>query len=82
MIDLLHLDILEEMGVGVELPSISETLEIGKGRIILEGKNLAILNFGARLDECKKASEVAQEKKGITISIFDARFAKPLDEKL
>ena len=67
-------------GIGVELPGIKETLEIGKGRIISEGKNLAILNFGARLDECKKASEVLK-KKGITISIFDARFAKPLDEK-
>ncbi len=67
-------------GIGIELPGIKETLEIGKGKIILEGKNLAILNFGARLDECKKASEVLK-KKGITISIFDARFAKPLDEK-
>tara|TARA_Y100001970_G_scaffold288434_1_gene415720 strand:+ start:1094 stop:3010 length:1917 start_codon:yes stop_codon:yes gene_type:complete len=67
-------------GTGVELPGIKETLEIGKGKIILEGKNLAILNFGARLDECKKASEVLK-KKGITISIFDARFAKPLDER-
>ena len=67
-------------GIGVELPGIKETLEIGKGKIISEGKNLAILNFGARLDECKKASEILK-KKGITISIFDARFAKPLDEK-
>ncbi len=67
-------------GIGIELPGIKETLEIGKGKIILEGKNLAILNFGARLDECKKASEILK-KKGITISIFDARFAKPLDEK-
>ena len=41
---------------------------------------MAILNFGARLDECKKASEILK-KKGITISIFDARFVKPLDEK-
>ena len=46
-----------------------------------EGKNAAILNFGARLDECKKAKEIL-EKKGIKISIIDARFAKPLDEKL
>jgi len=67
-------------GTGIELPGIKETLEIGKGKIILEGKNLAILNFGARLDECKKASEDLK-KKGIMISIFDARFAKPLDEK-
>jgi len=68
-------------GIGVELPGIKEILEIGKGKIILEGKNLAIINFGARLNECKKASEVLK-KKGIMISIFDARFAKPLDEKL
>ena len=68
-------------GVGVELPNIEEILEIGKGKMISEGKNLAILNFGARLNECKKASEILK-KKGITISIFDARFAKPLDEKL
>ena len=68
-------------GIGVRLPEINEILEIGKGKIILEGKNLAILNFGARLNECKKASEVLK-KKGITISIFDARFSKPLDEKL
>ncbi len=67
-------------GVGIELPGINEILEIGKGKMILEGKHLAILNFGARLSECKKASEVLK-KKGITISIFDARFAKPLDEK-
>tara|TARA_Y100000590_G_scaffold105063_1_gene119543 strand:+ start:8491 stop:10407 length:1917 start_codon:yes stop_codon:yes gene_type:complete len=68
-------------GLGVELPGIKEVLEIGKGKVILEGKHLAILNFGARLNECKKASEILK-KKGITISIFDARFAKPLDEKL
>ncbi len=68
-------------GTGVELPGINDFLEIGKGRIISEGKQVAILNFGARLEECKKAKEVL-EKKGIQISIIDARFAKPLDEKL
>ncbi len=68
-------------GTGVDLPGIKEFLEIGKGKIIMEGKNLAIINFGARLNECKKASEILK-KKGISISIFDARFAKPLDEKL
>ncbi len=68
-------------GVGIELPNISEVLEIGKGRMVATGKHVAILNFGARLYECKKASE-ALKKKGITSSIFDARFAKPLDEKL
>ena len=68
-------------GVGVELPGINEILEIGKGRIIKEGKKVAILNFGARLQECKKASEILFAK-GIDITIVDARFAKPLDEKL
>ena len=68
-------------GIGLELPSIKETLEIGKGRIIKEGKKTAILNFGTRLDECKKASEKLF-RKGIDCTIIDARFAKPLDEKL
>ncbi len=68
-------------GIGVDLPGINETLEIGKGRVIKSGKQIAILNFGARLEECKKASEILS-KKGIEITIIDARFAKPLDEKL
>ncbi len=68
-------------GTGISLPPISETLKIGKGRIIKEGRKAAILNFGTRLEECKKASEILL-KKGIDISIIDARFAKPLDEKL
>jgi len=68
-------------GIGVAMPSINEFLEIGKGRIIKEGKKAAILNFGTRLEECKKASEILS-KKGIDITIIDARFAKPLDEKL
>ena len=68
-------------GIGVEIPSIKETLNIGKGRLIKSGKKAAILNFGARLEECKKASEILS-KKGINITIVDARFAKPLDEKL
>jgi len=68
-------------GIGIELPSIKETLEIGKGRIIKEGKKVALINFGTRLEECKKASEELL-KKGIDCTIVDARFAKPLDEKL
>jgi len=68
-------------GIGVEIPGIKETLNIGKGRLIKSGKKAAILNFGARLEECKKASEILS-KKGINITIVDARFAKPLDEKL
>ena len=68
-------------GIGVDLPAINEILEIGKGRVIKEGKKVAILNFGARLEECKKASETLH-KKGVDLTIVDARFAKPLDEKL
>ena len=68
-------------GIGLEMPGINEVLEIGKGRVLREGKQVAILNFGARLEECKLASEILS-KKGIEISIIDARFAKPLDEKL
>ena len=68
-------------GIGIDLPSINETLEIGKGRVIKEGKKIALLNFGTRLEECKKASDQLS-KKGIDCTIIDARFAKPLDEKL
>ena len=68
-------------GIGIELPSIRETLEIGKGRVIKEGKKVALINFGTRLGECKKAQEKLS-KKGIVCTIIDARFAKPLDEKL
>ena len=68
-------------GIGVQLPSIKDVLEIGKAKIIKEGKKVALLNFGTRLEECKKASEKLSSK-GINCSIIDARFAKPLDEKL
>ena len=69
------------VGIGTELPSIDVKLEIGKGRVIQEGKKLAIINFGARLNECLNAS-MNLKKKGINITIADARFAKPLDENL
>ena len=68
-------------GVGVELPGINEKIEIGKGRIILEGKKVALINFGARLEECLLANEILN-KKGINITLVNARFAKPLDENL
>jgi len=68
-------------GIGIELPNMSEVLEIGKGRIIRQGKQAAILCLGARLEECKKAAEILSSK-GIELTIIDARFAKPLDEKL
>ena len=68
-------------GIGASIPSINEVLEIGKGRIIKEGKKVAIINFGARLEECKKATEKLMIER-IDCTIVDARFAKPLDEKL
>ena len=68
-------------GVGVELPQINEILEIGKGKIVKEGKKAAILNFGGRLQECIKAAN-ALDAKGIYTTVADARFAKPLDQKL
>tara|TARA_B100001741_G_scaffold150522_1_gene124335 strand:+ start:114 stop:2027 length:1914 start_codon:yes stop_codon:yes gene_type:complete len=68
-------------GIGVNLPNINEKIEIGKARIISEGKNIALLNFGARMNECLIASENVA-KKGINLTLIDARFAKPLDEKL
>ncbi len=69
------------VGIGIELPPIDQKLEIGKGRVIQEGKKLAIINFGARLNECLTASS-SLKKKGVNITIVDARFSKPLDEKL
>jgi 1-deoxy-D-xylulose-5-phosphate synthase len=68
-------------GIGVEIPSIDEKIEIGKGRVIQEGKQACILSLGTRLEECKLAAEELKSK-GITTSIIDARFAKPLDEEL
>ena len=68
-------------GTGVGLPSIDEKIEIGKGRVIKEGKKLAIISFGTRLNECLIASNNLK-KKGINITVVDARFAKPLDENL
>jgi len=67
--------------LGMELPGIDKILEIGKGRIVKEGKKVAILNFGARLQECLKAANNL-EAKGISTTVADARFAKPLDKKL
>ena len=68
-------------GLGSILPSINEKIEIGKSKIIKEGKKLVILNFGARLNETLKATENLS-KKGVPITVVDARFAKPLDENL
>jgi len=68
-------------GIGLELPSIEEKIEIGKGRIIQEGKQVCILSIGTRLEECKIAAEELKNK-GINSTIVDARFAKPLDQEL
>ena len=68
-------------GVGLELPSIDEKIEIGKGRIIQEGKQVCILSIGTRLEECKIAAREL-ENKGINLTIVDARFVKPLDQEL
>ncbi len=68
-------------GTGIELPSIDEKLEIGKGRVIREGKQVCIVSLGTRLEECKIAADNL-DNKGITTTIIDARFAKPLDEEL
>ena len=68
-------------GVGVNLPSNDEKIIIGRGRVIKEGKKIALLNFGARLKECLIAEENLK-KKGINLTIVDARFSKPLDENL
>ena len=68
-------------GVGIEIPEAGKVLEIGKGRIIQQGKDLAILSFGTLLKEALIASEMLNNI-GINITIADARFSKPLDEKL
>jgi 1-deoxy-D-xylulose-5-phosphate synthase len=69
------------VGVGVELPSIEEKIEIGKGRIIQNGSQVCLLNLGTRLEECKLSAEYLKQK-GVSTTIVDARFAKPLDEEL
>ena len=68
-------------GNGVELPERGSPLEIGKGRMIKEGSKVALLSFGTRLAEVEKAAEKLAAK-GITPTIADARFAKPLDRDL
>jgi 1-deoxy-D-xylulose-5-phosphate synthase len=68
-------------GVGVELPETPQKLEIGKGRMIREGSKVAILSLGARLEEAKKAADQL-EAKGLSTTVADMRFAKPLDTDL
>ncbi len=68
-------------GVGVEMPENPQVLEIGKGRMIQEGARVAILSFGTRLQEVMRACEALQAR-GITPTVADGRFAKPLDREL
>ena len=68
-------------GRGVEMPATPERLEIGKGRIVREGKAVAILSLGTRLEEAEKAAEQL-EAMGLSTTVADMRFAKPLDEAL
>ncbi len=68
-------------GTGVALPETPELLEIGKGRMVREGKKVVILSLGTRLEEALKAADML-EAKGLSTSVADLRFAKPLDEAL
>ena len=68
-------------GLGVAIPEIPEPLEIGRGRIVREGSAVAILSFGARLGESLKAADLLAAR-GVSATVADARFAKPLDEDL
>jgi 1-deoxy-D-xylulose-5-phosphate synthase len=68
-------------GTGVALPETAERLEIGKGRLVREGKTVAILSLGTRLEEALKAADQL-EAKGLSTTVADLRFAKPLDEAM
>ena len=68
-------------GLGLELPKRGTVLEIGKGRVVKEGTKVAILSYGTRLAEALKAAE-ALEARGLSTTVADARFAKPLDAQL
>jgi 1-deoxy-D-xylulose-5-phosphate synthase len=68
-------------GIGVRLPPIGEPLAIGKGRVLREGSKVAILSLGARLPECLKAADKLSAY-GLSATVADARFAKPLDTAL
>ncbi|HMU20938.1 MAG TPA: 1-deoxy-D-xylulose-5-phosphate synthase [Sphingorhabdus sp.] len=68
-------------GTGVALPEVPQRLEIGKGRVVREGKSVAILSLGTRLAEALKAADTL-DAKGLSTTVADLRFAKPLDEDL
>ncbi len=65
-------------GLGLDLPSRGSVIEIGKGRIVKEGSKIALLNLGTRLEECRQAA-IALDSRGLSTTIADMRFAKPLD---
>ncbi len=68
-------------GIGIDIPELAEAWEIGRGRIVREGTAVAILSFGTRLEASLKAAEQLAAR-GISATVADARFAKPLDEEL
>ena len=68
-------------GVGVDMPEFGVPLEIGKGRIVREGSSVALLSYGTRLQECVKAADMLAAQ-GLSTTVADARFAKPLDTDL
>ena len=68
-------------GTGVALPDEPQVLEIGRGRVVQEGSGVAILSFGAHLQECLEAARMLAMR-GISATVADARFAKPLDTAL
>jgi len=68
-------------GMGVELPAYGKALKIGRGRILKQGTSIAILSYGARLGECLAAAEQLSAL-GLSTTVADARFAKPIDEDL
>lgn len=68
-------------GVGVDMPERGVALDIGKGRVVREGSKIALLSYGGRLGECLKAADQLASM-GLTTTVADARFAKPLDHDL
>ncbi|MGD9811504.1 MAG: transketolase C-terminal domain-containing protein, partial [Sphingobium sp.] len=68
-------------GTGIALPEVPQRLEIGNGRIVREGHKVAILSLGTRLEEALKAAD-ALDARGLSTTVADLRFAKPLDEAL
>ena len=68
-------------GVGVDMPEFGVPLEIGKGRVLREGTSIALLSYGTRLQECFKAADMLAAQ-GLSATVADARFAKPLDTDL